>query len=207
MTAVLIVEDNKDVASVVTQYISNGIPGAVICLAESCLQARSAFDEKVPDVLIVDVDLPDGDGFLLAREMRERFSGLKVIVTSGVEPSAMEIDASWSFLSKPYEPRDLIGLVRWLVSPRKCVPALATDARSEGTDEEPPKFDGHRLKNCLAGLMAGIRAFQADLTADAEDPTAVRNHSKDYGDRLCRMIVEAAKMIGTSGSNGRAIDG
>ena len=39
--------------------------------ADSVKSARQAIEEEIPELVILDINLPDGDGFSLFREIRE----------------------------------------------------------------------------------------------------------------------------------------
>jgi DNA-binding NarL/FixJ family response regulator len=52
--------------------------------------AREAVGRLRPDVVLLDVQLPDGNGFELARELASRPHGPKVILTSSLEWEDLE---------------------------------------------------------------------------------------------------------------------
>lgn len=62
---VLIVEDDPVVAKVVEQTIKR-LP-AVVRIAESLAEARAAYAEEAPNLVLLDINLPDGVGFEFCR--------------------------------------------------------------------------------------------------------------------------------------------
>jgi len=68
------------------------------------------------DLLLTDMVMPDGvNGKELARQLREREPGLKVILTSGYSPDSLGQNAGADgtvFLAKPYLPLQLVSCVR-----------------------------------------------------------------------------------------------
>ena len=69
-----------------------------VCTAADCAAARAAFAAHRPDLMILDINLPDGDGFGLFRTLRTESDvpigvegGLSVLGTSGiVEPMSQQ---------------------------------------------------------------------------------------------------------------------
>ncbi len=51
--------------------------------ANSGEEALALASSLLPDLVITDVDMPNGDGFELARMLRDQLPGVKVIMVSG----------------------------------------------------------------------------------------------------------------------------
>jgi two-component system CitB family response regulator len=69
MIRVLVVDDDFRVADLHAQFV-RGVPGFdVVAVAHSALQARAAVQEHAPDLVLLDMYLPDGLGTDLAREL------------------------------------------------------------------------------------------------------------------------------------------
>src|SRR5207245_7742678 len=49
--------------------------------AENAAEAKASYDRRAPDLILLDLNLPDGDGFEVVRHIRER-SGTPIIVLS-----------------------------------------------------------------------------------------------------------------------------
>jgi two-component system KDP operon response regulator KdpE len=85
--------------------------------------ARRLIASEAPDVVVMDVRLPDGSGLAMVRELRESGaqSRLGVIVASAsVLPSEREAAVTAGadrFLPKPYRPADLVDAVADLLRP------------------------------------------------------------------------------------------
>ena len=68
---ILIVDDNQDLLKLLREQL--GSAGyQQIETAKNCAEARSAFDKNQPELLILDINLPDGDGFSLFRFLRAK---------------------------------------------------------------------------------------------------------------------------------------
>lgn len=63
---ILIVDDNQDLLNLVTTALrSTGYNQLTACTG--CAAAQAAFAANRPDLMILDINLPDGDGFTLFR--------------------------------------------------------------------------------------------------------------------------------------------
>lgn len=95
--------------------------------------ARSAFARLVPDLLIQDVMLPDGDGFEFVREVKRRYQVPVIFMTARSEESdrilGFEIGAD-DYVSKPFSPAELVMRVKAVLR--------RTERRDEGEGKEGP---------------------------------------------------------------------
>lgn len=94
----------------VVQYLT--ISGYEAVGQKNIGEARAAFAERVPDLLIQDVMLPDGDGFSFVKEIKQRYPHLPVIfLTARTEESdrilGFELGAD-DYISKPFSPKELM---------------------------------------------------------------------------------------------------
>lgn len=67
--AILLVDDNPDLLTLVTDNLRTA-GYKTVCTAADCTAARAAFAAHRPDLMILDINLPDGDGFGLFRTLR-----------------------------------------------------------------------------------------------------------------------------------------
>lgn len=67
---VLIVEDDDDARDLMQDVLEQR--GAKVAAAESVARAFELLDERLPDVVVSDIAMPDEDGFELARRLRAR---------------------------------------------------------------------------------------------------------------------------------------
>ena len=66
---ILVVEDEEDMLSVMDLRLTS--TGYEVVLAENCQQAMERFRESHPDLVMLDIMLPDGNGFDLCKQMKE----------------------------------------------------------------------------------------------------------------------------------------
>ncbi|HEX5005387.1 MAG TPA: response regulator [Gemmatimonadales bacterium] len=82
-------------------------PRYAMAFASSGAEALARLDEAPPDVVVLDMRLPDTDGVDLLRRLRERQPDLPVIITTAyvsVEPQLRVLDLAHSaYLIKPFD--------------------------------------------------------------------------------------------------------
>ena len=106
---ILVVDDEPAVARGIELLLQTG--GHDVKLAATGAEARKAFQSVVPEVVILDIGLPDVNGVDLCRELRQQNPELSVIFsTANGDPRLIEglpASRAVAFLHKPY---DLEGL-------------------------------------------------------------------------------------------------
>lgn len=65
----LLVDDNPDLLALLCSHLG-GAGYQHIVTAGSCASARAAFAARRPELMILDINLSDGDGFALFRQLR-----------------------------------------------------------------------------------------------------------------------------------------
>lgn len=110
---VLIVDDDQDQRWMVNTYLSQH-RYAVHC-AEEGNQMRELLALHTFDVIIMDVNLPGEDGFVLTRYLREKHDVGIIMLTAATELAdrvlGLEMGAD-DYLVKPFEPRELLARVK-----------------------------------------------------------------------------------------------
>ncbi len=112
-SSLLIVEDDPDAGEAAREYLSNH--GFEVALAADGKAMREAIARAVPDVVLLDVNLPGEDGLSLARWLRERHEVAIIMVTGQGDVVdrvvGLEVGAD-DYLAKPYDPRELRARIR-----------------------------------------------------------------------------------------------
>ena len=113
--SVLVVEDHEDAGEALALLLQ--VNGYAAELARTGAEALAAADRVAPDVVLLDLGLPDLDGCEVARRLRARAAGkrpLLVAVTGyGRDEDRRASDAAGFdlHLVKPADPRELMGVL------------------------------------------------------------------------------------------------
>ena len=113
MTTILIVEDDQALSRLVHDYLDRNGFRAITAAGVQSGRHRLAHDQ--PDLVVLDLGLPDGNGLDLLRDLR-RSSSLPVIVLTarGEEIDrivGLELGAD-DYMVKPFSPGELVARVR-----------------------------------------------------------------------------------------------
>lgn len=130
-TAILVADDDADNLELLAYLMSS--EGAVVRTASSAREALDQLPSWTPDVILLDITMPDMDGYELLSVIRKRtdLHDVPAIAVTGLgRPSDKEQAFAAGFeahMTKPFDEAALIDLVEWLASrPR---PARARSRR------------------------------------------------------------------------------
>jgi DNA-binding response OmpR family regulator len=155
MAHVFVVEDNESIREAVTGYLQ--LADHEVSGFGSLAGVREALEEKAPDLILLDVMLPDGDGFIFAKELLAE-NPVPLIFMSARESESdritgFEIGAD-DYIVKPFSPKELVLRVAAVLK-RASGPAQASgggewtlNGETLSTDEDAHKaaLNGESLK-------------------------------------------------------------
>ncbi|WYX53318.1 hybrid sensor histidine kinase/response regulator [Achromobacter xylosoxidans] len=110
---VLLVDDNEMGSELLAEFLAlSGLETRCAGTGEDALAQAGAF---APQAVLVDILLPDMDGYELARRLRERDSAARIYALSGLARHERHEDAANLFdgwIEKPADPDALLALLR-----------------------------------------------------------------------------------------------
>lgn len=110
MTELLIIDDEEVLRALLSRWA--GAAGFAVAEAASGSAALVRIATTTPGVALVDLNLPGGDGQLLADQLRQRCPGTAVILMSGSDPTAASSSlpgGAVAFLKKPFKRSQLLA--------------------------------------------------------------------------------------------------
>jgi DNA-binding response OmpR family regulator len=134
---VLVVEDEAIIAycsAAVLEDAGIEVLGPAHTSSEALELARS----KRPDVALVDIDLESpGAGISVAHKLRAQHGTAIVFTTGRMDQARDHSDIAAAALSKPYDPSELPGLVKYAASRPRAPVSRTTPSRSASRTDLP----------------------------------------------------------------------
>lgn len=110
---ILVVDDEKEIADLVELYLKN--EGYQVCKFYDAAGALSCCQQQEPSLAILDVMLPDMDGFTLCQRIRETHLFPIIMLTARVEDMDKILGLTLGaddYITKPFNPLELIARVK-----------------------------------------------------------------------------------------------
>ncbi len=111
--SILIVEDEPNIAEVVSLYLERA--DFKVRVARDGMAAMKILEERIPDLIVLDIMLPEVDGFAITRWLRERSNVPIIMLTARRDEidriTGLELGAD-DYVVKPFSPQELVSRVR-----------------------------------------------------------------------------------------------
>lgn len=117
---VLVVDDDADVRLVLRECLEN--EGFVVMEGANALQGIDRINQRIPDLMMIDVSMPGVDGWEMLRRVREKLDvhDLPVVVFSGkISPEELRHApdrGAQGYLRKPFDPFKLVAQAKALIA-------------------------------------------------------------------------------------------
>jgi len=152
---ILIVEDDASVRTMLAEYLESH--GYEVVQADRGTAMREAVESALPDVVLLDVNLPGEDGFTLARFLRERYDVGIIMVTGAADVAdrvaGLEVGAD-DYVVKPFDLRELRARLKSVL--RRMQSRDGADGEGAAIPEAPAPEPNSRVRvgACELDLMS-----------------------------------------------------
>ncbi|HYY55662.1 MAG TPA: response regulator transcription factor [Candidatus Dormibacteraeota bacterium] len=124
MKRVLVVDDEPKITQLVRDYLERG--GFAVTTASDGTSALALARSERPDLVILDLGLPDKDGLDVTRALRRDSTIPLIVLTARAEESdrlvGLELGAD-DYVTKPFSPKELVARVRAVLRRATAAPA------------------------------------------------------------------------------------
>lgn len=124
MKRILLVEDDKEIAKNLIRLLQT--EGIAVTHAATCREAFSMIAEKKYDLALVDISLPDGNGFIICTEIRQTLHIPVIFLTASGEEASVVAGLNMGaddYITKPFRPRELIARIKTALRKAGASPA------------------------------------------------------------------------------------
>ena len=110
---ILVLDDEKEIAEIIALYLKN--EGYEVQVVATGRQALAAIEKEQPDLALLDVMLPDIDGFRVLRKIREKYRFPVIMLTAKTEDTdkieGLTLGAD-DYILKPFNPLEMVARVK-----------------------------------------------------------------------------------------------
>lgn len=111
--SILVVDDEKEIADLIEVYLQND--GYTVYKCYNGMDALKCISETTLDLAILDVMLPDVDGFRICQKIREKYFFPIIMLTAKVEDGdkimGLTLGAD-DYITKPFNPLEVVARVK-----------------------------------------------------------------------------------------------
>lgn len=165
---ILVVDDEQNILSLLSEVLKEA--GYEVVVARNATEGQAKFWEAKPDLVLLDLKLPDGDGLDVLKRMRERVPNALVVIMSGFGTISTAIDAirrgAYDFIEKPLEENRVLLTVKNALE-RKCLEHTAQRLKDEVSERYRIVGGSPQIRELL-DLVAKIAPAHATVLITGE---------------------------------------
>ncbi len=158
---ILVVDDEKNIVQLVRLYLNK--EGFRVEAAYDGAQALEKAKSLRPDLVILDIMMPELDGLSVSKELRKTSNVPIIILTARGDDVdrivGLELGAD-DYVTKPFNPRELVARVKAVLRRASHEPASQPVLEADGL-----RLDTASREVTVEGQAVGLRAKEFDLLA------------------------------------------
>jgi two-component system response regulator DevR len=192
MTRVFLVDDHEIVRRGVAELLERERDLDVVGEAADVAHALARIEATMPDVAVIDMRLPDGDGIALCREIRSRHPQIRCLILTAYDDDEAAMSAvlagASGYVLKNIAGSKLVDDVRAVAAGRSLLHSAVTRqvaARAASDDRSDPRFGSLNLRErqVLALIAEGLTNRQIGEQLQLAEKTV-----KNYVSGLLRKL-------------------
>jgi DNA-binding response OmpR family regulator len=175
---ILVVDDEPSIREVVTLYLQRA--GYRVIVAADGRTALHLLEKHAPDLVVLDLMLPQVDGLEITRQLRTRGETPIIMLTARRQETdrvlGLEMGAD-DYVVKPFSPRELVSRVRAVLRRTSGIASAQSEGRVLAFGDL--RIDPQRRLVEVAGVEQSLTATEFDLLwALARHPRQVLNRDQ-----------------------------
>ncbi|WRH65367.1 MAG: response regulator transcription factor [Planktothrix sp. GU0601_MAG3] len=154
---ILVVDDDPAIRNLVSRYLRQ--QDYQIEVAADGKTALKVFEKFNPDLVILDLNLPDTTGLALCREMQNQTHVLILMLTSEQDPKLGLKEGADDFVTKPFDLEELSLRIKAVLKRRMSIPNL----EHRNLTHRDLTIDSNRREVYLKGELVILSSLEFDL--------------------------------------------
>jgi two-component system, OmpR family, response regulator len=164
---IAVVDDEASAREMVGDYLR--MHGFTVTLCDGGASLRKAIAAELPDLIVLDLNMPEEDGLSIVRDLKRRSSVPVIMLTATASPIdrvvGLELGAD-DYLAKPCELRELLARIRSVLRRSAPQPAPAPAPAAEPSPgRRPPVRFGTKWLDLDARVLRDDDGTEHPLTA------------------------------------------
>lgn len=163
---IMIVDDEAPAREMVGDYLK--MHGFTVTLCDGGKSLRAAIDGSMPDLVVLDLNMPEEDGLSIIRDLKSRINVPVIMLTATASPIdrvvGLELGAD-DYVAKPCELRELMARIRSVLRRSTPVKVAAAEAAPAKSDKDQLVRFGTKWLDLEAQALRDDEGNEHPLTA------------------------------------------
>lgn len=163
---IIIVDDEAPAREMVGDYLK--MHGFTVTLCDGGKSLRGVIETNVPDLVVLDLNMPEEDGLSIIRDLKSRINIPVIMLTATASPIdrvvGLELGAD-DYIAKPCELRELMARIRSVLRRSAPVKVAAPEAASAKAEKEQLVRFGTKWLDLEAQALRDDEGNEHPLTA------------------------------------------
>lgn len=163
---IMIVDDEAPAREMVGDYLK--MQGFTVTLCDGGKSLRAAIDGGMPDLVVLDLNMPEEDGLSIIRDLKSRINVPVIMLTATASPIdrvvGLELGAD-DYVAKPCELRELMARIRSVLRRSGPAKAAAPEAAAAKSDKDQLVRFGTKWLDLEAQALRDDEGNEHPLTA------------------------------------------
>lgn len=163
---IMIVDDEAPAREMVGDYLK--MHGFTVTLCDGGKSLRTAIEGGMPDLVVLDLNMPEEDGLSIIRDLKSRINVPVIMLTATASPIdrvvGLELGAD-DYVAKPCELRELMARIRSVLRRSTPVKSAAPEAAAAKSDKDQLVRFGTKWLDLEAQALRDDEGNEHPLTA------------------------------------------
>lgn len=202
MKKILAIDDKMDNLVSLSALLKNLMPGSTMIPASSGMDGLEKAKTERPDVILLDVKMPDMDGFETCRRLKthEDTKHIPVIMITAIKTDSrsrtkgLDLGAD-AFLSKPIDETELVSQLKVAFRIKKAEDALRRERDSlEQLVAERTRMlrdNEAKYRSMMESITDPLSICASGLTVEYMNPAMIKRLGRDATGEICHKALHA----------------